>query len=164
MEIIGSWLVQIKIDRKRPGSDNCFCLQIGRLNLQLATLPASLEICAGTALVEAGVGTARIVLKIGSCTATSGISAFIGGINANPVTEIASGTLENPSSPIDAASNTALTAGESVVSAGGAGIASPVSIDNNVNINNNKNTVESSIVDAFGIFAKPDNSFFYAFA
>ncbi|XP_060801911.1 uncharacterized protein LOC106143224 [Amyelois transitella] len=52
-------------------------LQIGRLNLALGTLPAALEVCAGTRLVQAGVATARLVMEIGTCSASSIFSSFV---------------------------------------------------------------------------------------
>ncbi|XP_053603837.1 uncharacterized protein LOC128671414 [Plodia interpunctella] len=52
-------------------------LQIGRLNLQLSTLPAALEVCAGTRLVQAGVATARLIMEIGSCSASSIFTSFV---------------------------------------------------------------------------------------
>ncbi|XP_072939776.1 uncharacterized protein [Epargyreus clarus] len=51
-------------------------LSIARINLAIATLPAALDVCAGTQLVSAGVGTARIVMEIGSCSASSIFSSF----------------------------------------------------------------------------------------
>ncbi|KAG6441438.1 uncharacterized protein LOC115445745 [Manduca sexta] len=54
-------------------------LTIGRISLTLATLPASLEVCAGTRLVEAGISTTKIIMEIGTCSANSVYTSFSGG-------------------------------------------------------------------------------------
>ncbi|KAL0832927.1 hypothetical protein ABMA28_001071 [Loxostege sticticalis] len=55
---------------------------IARLNIALATVPASLEVCAGNHLVAAGMITAKIVMDIGSCSANSVYSGLTGA-NSN---------------------------------------------------------------------------------
>ncbi|XP_064071400.1 uncharacterized protein LOC113401275 [Vanessa tameamea] len=51
---------------------------ISRINLGFSTLPASLQICAGTKFVEAGVNSAKIVMEIGSCSASSMFTSLSG--------------------------------------------------------------------------------------
>ncbi|XP_047529000.1 uncharacterized protein LOC125065462 isoform X2 [Vanessa atalanta] len=51
---------------------------ISRINLGFSTLPAALEVCAGTKLVEAGVNSAKIVMEIGSCSASSIFTSLSG--------------------------------------------------------------------------------------
>ncbi|XP_034829669.1 uncharacterized protein [Maniola hyperantus] len=46
-------------------------LLITRINLALATLPAALEVCAGTRLLAAGVNSAKFAIEIGTCSASS---------------------------------------------------------------------------------------------
>ncbi|XP_026322174.1 uncharacterized protein LOC113231853 [Hyposmocoma kahamanoa] len=122
-------------------------LLIGRLNLLLTTLPASLEFCAGTGLVNAGIGTARIVLKIGRCTANSGISALVDGANATPVTEIGPKIIENLSSSL---------AAESLNSVDKAGSLKPISIidNNNLNIDNIGGPLETPVNSLFKLFSQ----------
>lgn len=54
--------------------------QIARINLALSTLPAALEVCAGTHLVEAGINSAKIIMNIGTCSASSVYSSLTGNI------------------------------------------------------------------------------------
>ncbi|XP_045765641.1 uncharacterized protein LOC123867590 [Maniola jurtina] len=51
-------------------------LLITRTNLALATLPAALEVCAGTRLLAAGVNSAKFVVEIGTCSASSVYSSL----------------------------------------------------------------------------------------
>lgn len=55
-----------------------FTIQISRINLAFSTLPASLEICAGTKLVEAGINSAKIIMEAGTCSASSVYSSLNG--------------------------------------------------------------------------------------
>lgn len=48
-----------------------FSLQLARMELFTATLPVSLQVCAGTRLVEAGLHSAKVVMDIGTCSANS---------------------------------------------------------------------------------------------
>ncbi|XP_052749225.1 uncharacterized protein LOC113515594 [Galleria mellonella] len=52
-------------------------LTISRINLALATLPAALEVCAGTQLVETGLATTKVIMDIGSCSASSVFNTFV---------------------------------------------------------------------------------------
>ncbi|CAH2243757.1 uncharacterized protein LOC120626207 [Pararge aegeria] len=53
-------------------------LLISRINLAIATLPAALEVCAGTRLVAAGISSAKFVVDIGTCSASSVYSTLAG--------------------------------------------------------------------------------------
>ncbi|XP_046963209.1 uncharacterized protein LOC124532363 [Vanessa cardui] len=53
-------------------------LLISRINLGFSTLPAAFEVCAGTKFVEAGVNSAKIVMEIGTCSASSIFSSLSG--------------------------------------------------------------------------------------
>ncbi|XP_063824585.1 uncharacterized protein LOC135074219 [Ostrinia nubilalis] len=57
-------------------------LSIARLNVALATVPASLEVCAGNHLVAAGMVTGKIIMEIGSCSVSSVYSTLTGS-NSN---------------------------------------------------------------------------------
>ncbi|CAK1598993.1 unnamed protein product [Parnassius mnemosyne] len=46
-------------------------VSIARINFAIGMLPAAFEICAGSNMMEAGVGAAKIVIDIGSCSASS---------------------------------------------------------------------------------------------
>ncbi|OWR51991.1 hypothetical protein KGM_208986 [Danaus plexippus plexippus] len=59
-------------------------LLIARINLSLSTLPAALEVCAGTRIVEAGIGSAKIVFEIGGCSASSAYSSIMGNKVTSP--------------------------------------------------------------------------------
>ncbi|XP_028027267.1 uncharacterized protein LOC114240788 [Bombyx mandarina] len=50
-----------------------------RISLGIASLPASLEVCAATSLVEAGIATSRILMEIGGCSANSVFTSLFGG-------------------------------------------------------------------------------------
>lgn len=41
------------------------------MEIFIGTLPASLEVCAATRLVEAGLHSAKVVMDIGTCSANS---------------------------------------------------------------------------------------------
>lgn len=56
--------------------------QIGRINLSIATLPAALEVCAGSRLVDTGMSTARILMDIGTCSATSVFTTMTGNVES----------------------------------------------------------------------------------
>ncbi|XP_045446932.1 uncharacterized protein LOC123655141 [Melitaea cinxia] len=58
-------------------------LLISRINLAFSTLPASLEICAGTKLVEAGINSAKIIMEAGTCSASSVYSSLNGNISSS---------------------------------------------------------------------------------
>ncbi|KAM3967341.1 uncharacterized protein ACR2FA_011682 [Aphomia sociella] len=51
-------------------------IAISRINLALLTLPAALEVCAGSYLVQAGLATTKIIMEIGSCSASSVFSTM----------------------------------------------------------------------------------------
>ncbi|XP_052740760.1 uncharacterized protein LOC112042877 [Bicyclus anynana] len=53
-------------------------LLISRINLAIATLAASLEVCAGMRLVTAGITSAKYVAQIGTCSASSVYSSLAG--------------------------------------------------------------------------------------
>ncbi|CAH2105499.1 unnamed protein product [Euphydryas editha] len=57
-------------------------LLISRINLAFSTLPASLEVCAGTKLVEAGVNSAKIIMEAGTCSASSVYSSLSGNTSS----------------------------------------------------------------------------------
>ncbi|CAG4993834.1 unnamed protein product [Parnassius apollo] len=52
-------------------------VSIARINFAIGMLPAAFEICAGSNMMEASVGTAKIVIDIGSCSASSIYSSLI---------------------------------------------------------------------------------------
>ncbi|KAJ0178699.1 hypothetical protein K1T71_005474 [Dendrolimus kikuchii] len=53
-------------------------IAIGQINLSMVTLPASLQVCAGSRLVESSMTTARIIMEIGNCSASSVYNALVG--------------------------------------------------------------------------------------
>ncbi|CAH0725218.1 unnamed protein product, partial [Brenthis ino] len=57
---------------------------IARIDLALATLPVTLEICGGAGIVEAGVRSAKIYVDIGSCSVSSIYSSLIGNNESSP--------------------------------------------------------------------------------
>ncbi|XP_045535040.1 uncharacterized protein LOC106720106 [Papilio machaon] len=52
-------------------------ISITRINLAIGTLPAAFEMCAGFNMIRATIGTAKIIIDIGRCSATSVITSFI---------------------------------------------------------------------------------------
>lgn len=44
----------------------------------MGSLPVALEMCAGKRLVEAGMGTAKVILDLGGCSASSIFSTLTG--------------------------------------------------------------------------------------
>ncbi|XP_075971813.1 uncharacterized protein LOC142973723 [Anticarsia gemmatalis] len=63
--------IAMQTEMKSLGFFTQSTLLIGRINLSIATLPAALEVCAGSRLVQTGISTGRIVIEIGSCSATA---------------------------------------------------------------------------------------------
>ncbi|XP_050343511.1 uncharacterized protein LOC126769017 [Nymphalis io] len=57
-------------------------LLISRINLGITTLPAALEVCAGTKFVEAGVNSAKIVMEVGTCSASSVFTSLSGNTSS----------------------------------------------------------------------------------
>ncbi|XP_073943188.1 uncharacterized protein [Choristoneura fumiferana] len=53
-------------------------ISIARIDLALGTLPVALEMCAGRRLVEAGMGTAKIIMELGGCSASSVFNTLTG--------------------------------------------------------------------------------------
>ncbi|KPJ06032.1 hypothetical protein RR48_14474 [Papilio machaon] len=52
-------------------------ISITRINLAIGTLPAAFEMCAGFNMIRATIGTAKIIIDIGRCSATSDVYSVL---------------------------------------------------------------------------------------
>ncbi|CAH0605880.1 unnamed protein product [Chrysodeixis includens] len=102
---VGSCLgiVAIHTEMKSIGFMTHSAILMGRINLSVAALPASLEICAATRLIQAGIATGKIVIDIGTCSASAVFNTMLGRPTStiSPVTPIPPVTPDSPVSPVE---------------------------------------------------------------
>ncbi|KAJ2951968.1 hypothetical protein O0L34_g4229 [Tuta absoluta] len=123
---VGSCIGSVALRTEAKGASFLmqYGLAFGRLNLFMSTLPASLEVCAGSSLVNAGMGTAKVLMDIGSCSTTSVINTFGGGslpsfpplpIDASSITDAAASAAASASGAAESAGSTLSNAASSVL-------------------------------------------------
>ncbi|XP_047984171.1 uncharacterized protein LOC125224763 [Leguminivora glycinivorella] len=87
-------------------------INVARVDIAIAKLPVALELCAGQRLLEAGMGTAKVIVDLQKCKVTNSIAAFAG---SNP-------TLPDVTATVD------ITVGNDPVA-----LDTPIEIDNKIN-------------------------------
>ncbi|KAJ8727538.1 hypothetical protein PYW07_001657 [Mythimna separata] len=70
--------VAVQTEMKSVGFLGQSTMTIGRINLGIASLPASLEFCAGGRLIQTGIQTGKIIVDVGTCSATGIFNTIIG--------------------------------------------------------------------------------------
>ncbi|CAB3239413.1 unnamed protein product [Arctia plantaginis] len=63
--------VAMNVEMKSFGLFSQSTVLIGRINLSIASLPASLEVCAGTRILHTGIQTSKIIIDLGTCSASA---------------------------------------------------------------------------------------------
>ncbi|XP_035438474.2 uncharacterized protein LOC118268205 [Spodoptera frugiperda] len=70
--------VALKIELKSVGFLGQSAMTVGRINIGISSLPAALDVCAGMRLIQTGIQTGKIIVEIGSCSATGIFNALTG--------------------------------------------------------------------------------------
>ncbi|XP_063360600.1 uncharacterized protein LOC134649703 [Cydia amplana] len=58
-------------------------INVARVDIAIAKLPVALELCAGQRLLEAGMGTAKVIMELQKCKVANTFTALTGS-NSNP--------------------------------------------------------------------------------
>ncbi|KAJ8733324.1 hypothetical protein PYW08_001622 [Mythimna loreyi] len=70
--------VAVQTEMKTVGFLGQSTMTIGRINLGIAALPASLEFCAGARLIQTGIHTGKIIVDVGTCSVNGVFNTIIG--------------------------------------------------------------------------------------
>ncbi|KAH9640427.1 hypothetical protein HF086_018093 [Spodoptera exigua] len=70
--------VAVKIEMKSVGFLGQSAMTVGRINIGISSLPAALDVCAGVRLIQTGIQTGKIIVEVGSCSATGIFNAITG--------------------------------------------------------------------------------------
>ncbi|XP_063532865.1 uncharacterized protein LOC134743404 [Cydia strobilella] len=89
-------------------------INVARVEIAIAKLPVALELCAGQRLLEAGMGTAKVIMDLQKCKVTNTISALTGSTPTLPDTPSVTVDVSFENDPVNA-------------------VDTPIEIDNTIN-------------------------------